>query len=355
MRSGRPEDIPSSVLTDHSFGVQSIAFSNDSRWLCSLGSPHDGFLLLYSVSTKAGTPRLYSSNKCSNVHSIVWMGPSVISIGTRHVKVWRVERADSPIKRRLGPDGVVTASSAELSPRIFQGRNCILGSLINATFTCAVAISDCKAIICTARGDVCLLDDSKKTQRLEKTFQLPFDICCVHFDCRAKVVWFGCKDGQIMSRAIDDLGNLSNTTMTSDIFPSCSPQEQSGILAIGSVRSCLVTVDSARTICWGEVNSGINPPNITKISKQSPAHHSAVLGACSLANWQQRRESDFLTYSSRGTIFLWDFDGICWGRIDVFDHQPTDMLDAGPNELKIVIASDTEEILYAGDKIGMLR
>ena len=39
------------MLTEHSnFGIRSVAFSPDSRWLCSLGNINDGFIFLWSIS-----------------------------------------------------------------------------------------------------------------------------------------------------------------------------------------------------------------------------------------------------------------------------------------------------------------
>ena len=68
-----PSDVPLSILSDHSFGVSSVTFSDDSRWLCTLGNSHDGFILIYSINAKTGSARLHSSNKCSNVSRVTWM------------------------------------------------------------------------------------------------------------------------------------------------------------------------------------------------------------------------------------------------------------------------------------------
>ncbi|KAL9100634.1 MAG: hypothetical protein Q9163_004004 [Psora crenata] len=355
LKSDAPADIPSSILTDHSFGVQSVALSYDSRWLCSLGNSYDGFLLLYSVNLKTGAAKLYSSNRCSNVHNIVWMGNSVISIGTRHVKLWRIERASSPAKGRLAAECAVPATAGSRSPRTFQGRNCILGSLIDATFTCAVALSDRKAIICTSEGDVCLLDDSNKAKRLEKVFQLPFNIYCVHFDQGKNLVWFGGKDSQVASSKIGNLNSLPMSAMPSDAALNSSRQRSSRILALGSVRNCLVTVDSERVIQLRRIEFEQGGPALLTTSKTLPAHESAVLGACSLAHWHPRVGSDFLTYSARGTLLLWNFDGTSNGRIDIAIDQASNSHDGDRNELKVVVASDSEQMLYAGDRIGMLR
>ena len=61
------------ILSDHSFGVSSIAFSQDSQWLCTLGNEYDGFIFIYTINVKTGTAKLHSSNKCSNVRRVTWV------------------------------------------------------------------------------------------------------------------------------------------------------------------------------------------------------------------------------------------------------------------------------------------
>lgn len=143
---------PLSVLTDHSFGISSVAFSRDNRWLCTVGNKYDGFVLIYSFNPKTGLAKLHFSNKCSNVCFVSWMGSNVISVGTRHVKVWRLERVTpiSPLKTRLELE---TNPPASPTPKTFSGRNCLLGALIDATFSTAVGLSDSKAVVCTIQGD----------------------------------------------------------------------------------------------------------------------------------------------------------------------------------------------------------
>ena len=355
MRSDAPANIPLSILNDHSFGVQSVAFSDDSNWLCSLGSSYDGFLLLYSVNSTTGGVRLHSSNKCTNVHNIMWMGDSVVSIGTRHVKVWRIERGIPPAKGRSNTDSATDGVLGSPGPRIFHGRNCILGSLIDATFACAVALSDCKALLCSTQGEICLLDDSDKAQRLEKVLQLSFGIYCVHFDQGASILWFGGKNGQLASMTLADLSKSSRSELQSNAVSVLSLQENSRILAVGSVRNCLVTIDSDRVIDLRRLQSEQDRFIALKASKRLSAHESAVLGVCSLLHWHERGELDFLTYSARGTVLMWNFDGVCCGRIEIAIDQPQQQIDIDPNELKIVVVSGYDRLLYAGDKMGILR
>ncbi|KAF3033687.1 hypothetical protein E8E12_003404 [Didymella heteroderae] len=77
-----PSDTPLTSLIEHQYGVNCVAFSPDSRYLASIGTAQDGFL-----------------NKCvSNINRMTWMGNKLITVGTRHVKVWSLEER-SPFQR----------------------------------------------------------------------------------------------------------------------------------------------------------------------------------------------------------------------------------------------------------------
>jgi len=358
-----PSDTPLSVLNDHSFGVSDVAFSRDSRWLCTLGNTYDAFILIYSINAKNSSARLYSSNKCSNVNFVTWMGQSVISIGTRHVKVWRVERTTpvSPSKTRLDLENSATVPPGSPTPKTFSGRNCLLGVLIESTFTAVVAVSDQKAILCTAQGDLCLLDDTERTQRLERVARVDFGILCVTFDSKNDRVWVAGQRGNMKSMRLNDLlepSKLPRSPKSPSLLRSNSisnPGKKRGIVAIGLVRERIVIVDSNRII-------EIEPKEETHASdasslacKRLPAHDSAVLGVCSLLPKQTEDDADFLTFSAKGTVLFWRLSGTCTASIEIPIAQPNFVEDGDINELKIVAQSMSDGFLVSGDKSGVLR
>ncbi|KAL9131194.1 MAG: hypothetical protein Q9217_000796 [Psora testacea] len=159
----------------------------------------------------------------------------------------------------------------------------------------------------------------------------------------------------MVAKTIDSLCKPSASPTSFDAVSTSSPHQGTNILTVGSTQNCLVTIDSDRVINLRKIELEHDRPNVLVASKELPAHESAVLGACSLTDWHQWGGSDFLTYSARGTLLLWNFDGMCSGRIDIAIAEPTDMPDVYPNELKVLVASDTEAMLYAGDKLGKLR
>ena len=347
-----------SILSDHSFGISSVAFSDDSRWLCTLGNKYDGFILIYSVNAKNGSAKLHSSNKCSNVHRVIWMGQSVVSIGIRHAKVWRTRTTVSLSKTRPELDSSDVGSSKSPTPKAFAGRNCLLGPLMNATFTSVAALSECRAIVCSAQGDICLLDDSYQTQRLERVAHVGFGILCVFFDHACSLVWIGGRGGTRMSMRLNTLikptipNVLPNTTLPS---PLTGSDMEPDTLAIGFVRGRVISIDSHGII---EIRGSVDAElaSITgSDSRRLPAHESAVVGVSDLLSKSRVDGPDFLTFSARGTVLFWLLNGACTGNMKIPLDQPVYPEDLDTNDLKVVISLESDELLLSGDKKGILR
>lgn len=345
-----------SILNDHSFGISSVAFSDDSRWLCTLGNERDGFILIYSINAKNGSAKLHSSNKCSNVHRVIWMGQSVVSIGIRHAKVWRTAVSLSKTRPELDNNDIGSPKSP--TPKAFAGRNCLLGPLMNATFTSVAAISDCRAIICTLQGDVCILDDSHQTQRLERVAHVGFGILCVVFDRSYSLVWIGGRQGTRISMRLNTLikptipNVLPIMTLPS---PLTGSDMEPDTIAIGFVRGRVISIDSNRII---EIRGSVDAEWASMKGsdlKRLPAHESAVVGVSDLLSKSRVDGPDFLTFSAGGTVLFWLLNGACTGSMKIPLDQPVHPEDGGTNDLKVVISLDSDERLLSGDKKGILR
>lgn len=360
-----PLESPLSVLTDHSFGVRSVAFSPDSRWLCSLGDLHDGFLYLWSINEKSSAGKLYASNKCQNAHAIGWVGRQLVSFGTRHVKVWRLGSISSasPSKLRFEKESRIEKTSVSPGPKTFYGRNCLLGPLIDAVFTCLVAISDDKAILCTDRGDVCLLvlDEGDRTQRLDRVAQVAFGVSCVVVEKESNFVWVAGKNGRLQALLLHVLtSNVSSdspcSSVTSTPRSSVLSETMPGILAMGMVQGRIVTVDSDHIIELRDIkkrDDGITASACIQ-STRLPAHESGVLGA-TILNQPNAHDSDFFTWSTNGIVLFWMLSGICKGRMTIELDQPFPQNDDDGNELRIFRAAAFDEFFVSGDKEGVLR
>ena len=279
---------------------------------------------------------------------MIWIGHSILTFGTRHAKIWRTEKAASPTKARLVNDKD-SISIGSPGPKTFSGRNCVLGPLIDATFTAAAAVSHERAILATSNGDICLLDDTSSAPHLERIDDLPFSAQCAYFDGNTSLVWFGGADGQIKALSVDSLLQRE----CPEPIRQDGGNEVSGcrMIALGAVRNRLVTVDCDHVIGLRKLEEGNNSSDC----KRLPAHESAVLGTCSLTHWPDNEGADFLTYSARGTVLFWNLDGRCCGKLELAMEQAQDGLLVDPNEIKVIIADEGEQILISGDKRGALR
>lgn len=358
-----PLDIPLSVLTDHSFGVRSVAFSPDSRWLCSLGDLHDGFLFLWAINGKSGSGRLHASNKCQSAHDIKWIGRNLISFGTRHVKVWRLEPipAVSPSKTQFENETLIEKAPLSPAPKTFFGRNCLLGSLMDAVFTCLVAVSDSKAVLCTDQGDVCLLllGKDENSQRLDKVAQVSFSISCVTVEKERNFVWIAGRNGGLLALPLQPLiskvySQSPRFSETSTSQSSILPETKPSILAIGMVLERVVTVDSNHIIELREIGNGGDALSNCMKSTRLAAHSSPVLGV-TILNQPNARESDFFTWSARGTVLFWTLSGTCKGCIEIDLERPSSLDDHDGNELRVFRAAEFEDFFVSGDKEGFLQ
>lgn len=232
---------------------------------------------------------------------------------------------------------------------------------MDAIFTCLVAISEIQAIICTDRGDVCLLilDESGRTQRLDRVAQVDFSISCVTNEKESGTVWIAGKNGRLQGLALRTLTSetpsesscsSTHSTPRSSIISETKP----GILAMGIVLGRLVTVDSDHVIELRDIKSGDHATPIPIKSTRLPAHQSAVLGVIILRR-PNTYDSDFLTWSTNGTVLFWLLSGIYKGIVTVKLDRPSSPNAFDENELKVFRAAEFEDFFVSGDKEGVVR
>lgn len=291
------------------------------------------------------------------------MGDNVVTVGVRHVKVWRVEKSQTNPPSK-GPYDIASSSAAPTGspgPKTFSGRNCLLGSLLDAIFTCIAPISDSKAILCTSQGDVCLLDDSEKAQLLEKVTQVDFGIQCAYYDEARQLVWIAGNDQKTKAFSVNGLDSSKklhdpfNLSTNQSLPAACNTEQGTSMLAMGSVRDRIITSDTEKSVRIFDVQRDQEAYCLGAVTKHLPAHESAVLGVCEIQRKLSLDGPDFLTYSARGSVLFWRLDGTCTGRMEIRldQKQATDAGDG--NELKVVVQSALDELLYSGDRSGVLR
>lgn len=363
-------DLPLSIITEHSFGVRAVAFSHDSRYLATLGEANDGFLFIWSFDPRTGAVKLHSTNKCTaNIYDMKWCGDSLITVGIRHIKVWRIpERLrTSPTKlrgRRL--DG---ESSASQSPQALLGRNCLLGSLADATFTCVTAISSNEAVVCTDRGQVCIIGGTDNSQEIKISRQLGFGIYAVAAKSSTGKVIFGGVNAALHREDAESLRCLASPARwpsSREMSPASykpSPKlfspggslsriqrrRHHRITALGWLGSNIISIDSTYNI---DVLSSDDEEGLASIktcqSHHDPIHGLRILpGKCELGA--------FFTWSPNGKLNFWDNAGkLQYSKAVEVGSVQGEGNDV-QNELKVVQICGRAEHFVCGDKIGVLK
>ncbi|KAF2404895.1 WD40 repeat-like protein [Trichodelitschia bisporula] len=340
---------PLTSLSDHTFGVKCIAFSPNSQYLASLGTANDGFLYIWSINNRNGAASLYASNKCtSNIFQIAWMGTTLVTVGTRHVKVWRVDGSGgtTPVK------AVASFVSTNSSQKLLSGRNCLLGPLLEATFTAVVGVSKTKAIVCSDRGDICLLDDSDGNQRFVKVADAGFAVTAAALMPGGHVLLAG-TGGATKTFELDVLLQNEESEPKQPLASrDAAGSDADCIVALSVLGNHIVMVDGGRVIkiVHSLSHTGSEPPSITL---QLPAHGGPVQGVRPFPGTDSI-DASFFTWATDGTILFWNPEGACKHTIQV-ELEQTDVTDDFVNELKVVRLCPRPGILVTGDKCGVLR
>lgn len=335
-------------ISEHAYGVRAVAWSPDSKYLASLGSANDGFLYVWKIDPRTGAAKLFQQNRCTAyIKGMIWMGNNLITLGVRHVKIWRVDEAQaiSPVKQKFIGD----INSTSNSQRTLPGRNVLLGNMIEATFSCAAAIDDNKAIICSETGDVCLLDDTGKQMKLTHILESGFVTTCVAI--RNSIIYIGGRSGGFATLDLESFLNGSPTC----IRTITESPAGTGVLALAFLKDKMVTVDVKRSINIWNQDHIPGTPRTGSISIPIPGHGDAVVGVGSLA-LPNETGAQFYTWSPSGYVLLWRSDGTIISSFQVpldesyFEDEP-DLL----NQMVTVRATTDGKYFIAGDKLGFVK
>ncbi|KAA8650749.1 WD40 repeat domain-containing protein [Aspergillus tanneri] len=350
-------DIPLSILTEHTFGVRSLAFSSNSLNLASLGDMNDGFLFVWSVSPRNGSAKLHSTNKCTaSVRDMCWMGQNLITAGVRHVKVWRLPdaRPGSPSKSRLNVES--TPNSPNVTPKALSGRNCLLGPLADNTFTTVACISDTEAVLGTDTGALCFLDDNGGNQRLSLIRYMGFPITSLVVDLDRSCIWIGGHGMQMRNLPMNMLktSSLPSSPGLSEVS-SVAEYKSKGpaIICMGFLTSSLVALDDTREIHIYPIEALGSDNKQAHMEVTLPGHKDAVLGVRPLKT-PNEMSAYFFTWSCKGTVNFFDIHGKNLESRTV-PLRTLGIEEEYSNELKVLRTTEDMEIFVAGDKLGVLR
>lgn len=281
---------------------------------------------------------------------------SDLRAGVRHVKVWRLPdaRPGSPSKPR--PNGDLIPSTPAMAPKALSGRNCLLGSLAENTFTSIASISDHEAVLGTDAGALCLLDDKGFSQKLSLVRNVGFSITSLTVDSDHSCIWIGGRDQRMKSFSIEALRPSARSSPTETIRLS-SPERKNkepAITCMGSLTSHLVTVDATKAIRVYPFDTLVGDDEHNSAETTISAHRDPVLGIQSLQvpnEWK----ANFFTWSCKGMVNFWDVDGKCRHSETVTLEQIAANDNDHSNELKVLRAIEHVDCFVSGDKFGVLR
>jgi hypothetical protein len=282
------------------------------------------------------------------------MGQSLVTVGTRHVKVWRPEGSavSSPVNTPVKAfAGFFSSQPSNILQRILQGRNCLLGNLLEGTFTAVTPISSTQAFVCSELGDICLLDDSSGSQKFSSVLNVGFGISTATINPKGDLVVAG--NGIMITYKTKDLLS-TNTSKISPIKLESDPAFSGSLfVSVASLKRHVVSVDDNRIIRL------IHSPETKvvdggNVELQLPAHRGPVLGVRPLPRLDTLKAS-FFTWSTDGSILFWGTDGICKRQLTVQLDQGDASDPLAINELKIVRSIASAGVMVTGDKNGVLR
>jgi WD40 repeat protein len=257
----------------------------------------------------------------------------------------------SPSKQRYALDG--TPLPVPLPPllKTLSGRNVLLGPLVEATFTALAAISNHKAIVCSEKGDVCLLDDSEGAKLLKLT-NTGFHITCIAIDMDTRRVRIGGRHGIVKSVGLDDLLAFNASSEMAMVVGEATPGDDDGHLcAMGYSARSLITIDSKHSIKISSPDSDEADPKM--LNTPFPAHGDAVMGVRLLS--ENPIEAAFLTWSANGKVVFWGLDGCGKKSLTIEVEQSIMADDDLANQCQVVQAAKGTEYIVTGDKGGVLK
>ncbi|ABN66801.2 predicted protein [Scheffersomyces stipitis CBS 6054] len=187
---------PVALIYEHSFGIKSLCFSADSRYLCSLGLVNDGCINVWRISNS--DVQLAANNRCSSVvNRLFWHEDYIITLGLRFIKVWRFSSKED--NDRISD-----------KPLALKGKSVLLGSLISSNFTDISALNNDELLIITNNNQLLLLKLNSELKLISLETP-PFDFDTLLVDYELEKIWFG-SNSKLESYSINDLKPSSVST-----------------------------------------------------------------------------------------------------------------------------------------------
>jgi len=287
---------------------------------------------------------------------MAWVGKNLVTVGTRHVKVWNVE---STLAQDAGGKSLADQmSTLNLDgPRTLLGRNCLLGSMLDKTFSVIVPLTSSRAVVCSETGDICIFDDDN-----ESSSQLvwigdsgfPLQTATLLSSIMLLVAGQGGKM-RIFGLAKFLNGPLSEDRKTYERGIAIKAgQSANSIVALGFLGDAVVLLDSNKTMQVLSCNPEVITESVDHTLRTSPAHATAPVGVQSLQR-PNTLDAAFMTWSTEGSVFLWSHEGCIRRQTKLTLGSDQTSAEDMVNELKVVRLSTGYTHLITGDRYGVLR
>lgn len=262
---------PIALIYEHSFGINSITFSPDSKYFCSLGLINDGFLNVWKFGTNS--VQLLASNRCSSIiNQVIWHENFIITLGLRLIKVWRYQY-----------DDISDNEKSLQKPSILKGKSVLLGLLINCNFVSGDILNNDELLVVANNCQLLLLKltyENLKLICLEGP-KLLFQCLLVDYElCR---VWFGSDDYHIEHLDFQDLtasqsqtpchsaANKINTMFgTTAVSPTKADQKfNQSILKLSnfSKEFLVYLTDSEEVVMYDKINFKVTKTLVNSLMK----------------------------------------------------------------------------------------
>jgi len=286
---------------------------------------------------------------------MAWVGKNLVTVGTRHVKVWNVESTLSQDAGGKSPADQMSTLNLD-GPRTLLGRNCLLGSMLDKTFSVIVPLTSSRAAVCSEAGDICIFDDNESSSQLVwigdagfplQTATLLSSVTLLVAGQGGKMRIFG------LAKFLSDPLSEDRKTYERSIAIKAG-QFANSIVALGFLGDAVVLLDSNKTM---QVLS-CNPEGIAESADNKlricPAHGTAPVGIQSLHR-PNALDAAFLTWALDGSVFLWSHEGCIKRQIRLTLGSDQTSTEEMVNELKVVRLSTDYSHLITGDRCGILR
>lgn len=255
-------DYPLAYISEHTFGLNCLSFSEDCKYLASLGVSSDAYLNIWKISNNSTTGNfninLVGSNRCTSiVNNMIWQNDLIYTFGLRHIRVWKFERTEEDVFNK--------------TLNVIKGKNALLGNLLNENFVDGFIVDTMNtAFFLSDTGFFCMLDLSQDTFTVEPVKKFSESISTFYIDVQNDLFWFADDDkNSLKSKKFSNILNSSSKFDLNDQL-NCQNKRNSlvGILAGNGAGTGSPTARSSKSgvLTIRAANNSLQDPSLIYVS-----------------------------------------------------------------------------------------